>query len=86
MTLYDFYLHRDGPDEFTIAPGISTFRFPQRINYFAAIDILEQSAENPLGIVQMGKDHNCNPFTLVEVCKTIKEIKEGEAHGEESKT
>jgi hypothetical protein len=80
MTLYDFYLHRDGPDEFTIAPCISTFKFPQRVDYWAAISILERCAEDPITIDQASKDYNCNPFTLVEVCKTIKEIKEGEAY------
>lgn len=80
-TRYDYYLHRDGPDEFTLAPGRSTFNFPARINYYTALTIIELKEEKEVqgdGIRERAQQFNCNPFTLLEVCRTIKEIKENE--------
>ncbi len=72
MTRYNYILYRDGPDEFTIAPLCSTFRFPQRISYYRAKVIMEPG--NFEKVEKFAKNENCNIHTLTEVCTTIIEI------------
>jgi hypothetical protein len=70
MTRYDYIIYRDGQDNFCIMPATSTFRFPQRINYWDAQSILE-SADR---LHAMADKFDCNRFTLKEVCRTIVEL------------
>ena len=75
-THYDYIVHRIDQDEFTIAPARSTFKFPQRINYYTAMTLLETDDEEVWR--KTAQDLDTNPFTLMEVCRTIKEIWKGE--------
>ena len=72
MTRYDYIIYRDGPDEFTIAPARSTFRFPQRINYYSAKAIVESDDYEKIN--KLAEEKGCNLFTLKEVCRTIIEV------------
>lgn len=73
-TRYDYFVFRDG-DDFCFMPRKSTFRFPQRINYW---DIVEETKE----IIQdISKRENCNPFTVSECIRTAKSLFSGEEQG-----
>lgn len=71
MTRYEYFVHRDGPNEFTFAPTKSTFRFPQRINYWDAKVLIEQGTESWVFQNKARDFYNCNPFTLKECLDTI---------------
>lgn len=65
-TRYDYLVFRDGPDEFCFMPARSTFRFPQRLNFY------EACAGYPIHLLAV--EHNCNPWTIVECIRIIKEL------------
>lgn len=62
-TRYDYFVARDGPDEFVFMPYRSTFRFPQRINYY--------EREN---LAPIAEQANCNIHTVAECVRTIEEL------------
>ncbi len=72
-TQYDYLINQDGPDDFTIAPAKSTFKFPQRLNYFGVKRILE----NDKILLEVAKSEDVNPHTLREVYRTVVEIHDG---------
>lgn len=62
-TRYDYFVYRDGPDEFCFMPARSTFRFPQRLNFFKDVD------EDIIAVHE-----RCNPFTVKECLRVMKEL------------
>lgn len=78
-TRYEYMVHRDGPDEFCFMPMKSTFRFPQRLNYFDVKDI-ELDTSKPITEVEelfvLAHKENCNPYTLRECIRTVKILHE----------
>jgi len=73
MTRYDYIIVNLGNGEFSIAPYSSTFRFPQRINYYDIENI--KSVDDCVDYLY-GKEctDNINPNTLFECVNCIKEI------------
>ena len=65
---YDYLVYRDGPDEFCFMPGRSTFKFPQRLNFYA-IQSADSSAIHLLAV-----EHNCNTWTIIECIRIMKEL------------
>ena len=79
FTRYDYLVYQLPLDntEFRIAPCNSSFPYPQRLDIFEAEVILNQ--EDPLEaaiafIRNKPALANVNPHTLVECCKTIKDL------------
>jgi hypothetical protein len=59
-------------DEYTIMPLTkSTFRFPQRLNWWTVKDLGEAE------LIELAEKENCNVYTLREVISCIKEIRSG---------
>jgi hypothetical protein len=71
-TRYDYIIHRDG-DYFCITPYESTFTFPQKLNYFDIKDITNVY-EVERYITENIKLLYVNPYTLLEVIRTIKDM------------
>ena len=70
-TLYSYFVFKNGND-FCFMPCESTFRFPQRLNFYEC-DKLDE-----YGIIQMAKFENVNPHTLAECIRTMRELMKGE--------
>lgn len=70
-TRYDFVVVRDGPDEFCFAPCTSTFRFPQRLNWYDA----QRASEEEGGIAAIAEKNHCNPWTVVACIKAMEELR-----------
>ena len=70
MTQYDFFVYRDGPDEFCFMPRRSTFRFPQRLNWY------DYKAVKDEDLIRLSEEFNTNPHTLKECIRIMKIIKE----------
>ena len=70
-TRYQFMIYCDGPDEYTIMPTRSTFKFPQRINWWDVKEITVDEA------FEACKENRVNPHTLMEVVRIIKMIRRG---------
>ena len=69
-TRYDYFVYRDGPDEFCFMPCRSTFRFPQRLNYYDFKDTgIDVNKDYSIGI-----EYNCNLYTLKECIRTMEEL------------
>ena len=66
MTLYDYFVYQDH-DDFMFMPGKSTFKFPQKLNYWDIEDIETWQDATKLNI-------DVNPHTLLECIRTIKEM------------
>ena len=71
MTRYSFFVHRLSPDDYSIAPKDSTFRFPQRLNIWDVTDIDEEN------LMRIAEKENCNPYTLKAVIDIIMIISQG---------
>lgn len=71
LTRYDYLVHQDGPDDFTIAPAGGTLKYPQRLNYLDAVKILEENDED---LKFNAAWDGINPYTLKDVCRTVMEI------------
>lgn len=69
-TRYDYFVFRDGDDDFCFMPRKSAFRFPQRINYW-------EIAETDEKVDAIAKRENCNRYTVLECVRTINEIIDG---------
>ena len=67
-TRYDYLVYRDGPNEFCFMPARSTFKFPQRLNFYE-VQSAKESAIHLLAV-----EHNCNPWTIVECIRIMKEL------------
>jgi len=80
-TLYDYFVFRDGPDNFCFMPRKSTFRFPQRLNWWEIEKWGEKWEEEIIGVI--AKRENCNPFTVKECVRTMQEIFSKERQGNE---
>lgn len=65
-TRYD-YIMLDIYDEYVFAPFRSTFRFPQRLNYWEIKNADEEK------IISIADKENCNPYTVKECIRAIKE-------------
>lgn len=70
-TRYDFIVLRQY-DDFTFMPCESTFRYPQRINFYNIPDSVLTS-----DFAEIAKKEQCNPHTLVECCKVANIIHKG---------
>jgi len=71
-TRYDFIVGNDGPDRYCFMPHRSTFRFPQKINYYDVCNIEEINDT----ILEFAKNDNCNPHTVLECVRIIKKLRE----------
>ena len=65
---YNYLVFRDGPAEFCFMPARSTFRFPQRLNFYD-VQSAEESAIHLLSV-----EHNCSPWTIIECIRVMKEL------------
>ena len=73
-TRYDYFCYHNF-DEFCFMPRNSTFRFPQRLNYYVVKKLTEEE------LIKLAAKENCNPWTLKECIRTILKIlgdKDGE--------
>ena len=73
-TRYDYFVYRDGFDDFCFMPCKSTFRFPQRLNYYDVVNVQESQIEHVFS------RENCNPYTLAECIRTMKELHDANSH------
>ena len=82
-TRYDYFVYRDGVEDFCFMPARSTFRFPQRVNYF---DVKGMEIDSSLPITEceelfrLAHKENCNPHTLAECVRTIKELNDANSN------
>lgn len=67
-TRYDYLVFRDGPDEFCFMPARSTFKFPQRLNFYE----VQSAKESAIHLLVV--EHNCNPWTILECIRIMKEL------------
>lgn len=72
MTRYDYHVMNDGPDNFIFAPNGSTFRFPQRINYYEGVNALN----DPEQLKEIAERENCNPCTVIECINMMVQIQD----------
>jgi predicted transcriptional regulator len=70
-TRYEYFAYRDGPDELCIMPANSPMRYPQRLNYYEYLELDAKSITNE------ANKQNCNPYTLLECIRTMKELHSG---------
>jgi hypothetical protein len=80
-TKYDYLVYQSPRDDndFSFAPCESTFAFPQKLDYWSAMNILESKDPMDAAIKTINNDYKLkyvNPHTLLECCRTIKEFKE----------
>ena len=66
-TRYDYFVIKYY-DDFMFAPRENNFRYPQRINKW------DVDADNIEWVENMSTKNNCNPWTVIECCKTIEDI------------
>jgi len=64
-TRYDYLVNLTGLDEYSFAPVGSTFRFPQRLNYWEVLSLTEEQ------LLELAKEEHCNPWTLKECIRFI---------------
>ena len=69
-THYNYIVARDGPDNFCFMPLGSTFSFPQRLNWWQVCDY-----ETVSDCISLAAVLHCNPYTLLECVRTMKEIR-----------
>jgi negative regulator of sigma E activity len=67
-TRYSYFVYMDF-DEFLFMPFRSTFRFPQRLNYFDVQNITDNDG------IKIADKENCNPYTLMECIRTMNELR-----------
>lgn len=72
-TRYDFYVLKDGPDNFCFTPCGSTFRFPQKLNYYEACNARNNQEE----LSKLAHRENCNPHTLRECIRVMIDMEDG---------
>lgn len=68
-TRYDYFCYREG-DHFCFMPCDSSFRYPQRLNIWHVKDLED------LELSSKAQGEFCNPWTLKECIRTMKEILE----------
>lgn len=71
-TRYDYFIMKDGPDNYIFAPCGSTFRFPQRINYYEGVNARNDDSE----IVRIAEREQCNPWTVKECISAMIEMED----------
>ena len=82
-TKYSYFVFREGYDNFHFMPRHNNFIYPQRLSYWECKDIETYVPhQQPDGytpsekLIELSKNHNCNPYTLKEFIRTMKEIME----------
>lgn len=80
-TRYDFFMMQDGPDEYTFAPGRTTFIIPQRLNAYVAEaynkawhnsqEEESQDVHRAIFTEQQQMLPGLNPHTLAEFCRVV---------------
>ena len=74
MTRYDYIAHASH-SMFNFMPRGSTFEFPHRIDYWDVKDITdEQLCERDSDLIKLSERLKCNPNTVMECIRTIKEL------------
>ena len=68
-TRYDYAVYQN-KDDFCFMFLGNIFAYPQRLNYFKIKHFKEITNE----LVNLAKYHNCNPHTLLECIRTVKEL------------
>jgi hypothetical protein len=68
MTHYQYVLI-EHYDDYCITPLGSTFRFPQKLNWWEIKDADEEK------IIEIADREHCNPWTVKEVIAAIKEMR-----------
>lgn len=71
-TRYDYYVMKDGPDNYIFAPCRSTFRFPQRINYYEGVNARNDDA----ALDEIADREFCNPWTVRECIEAMIEMED----------
>lgn len=66
-TRYDYAFIKDGPDEYHFVSVGNNFNYPQRLNYYEVINAEDKD------IIDIAKLYNCNPHTVMECIRTMKE-------------
>jgi len=75
-TRYDYFVTNFG-DTYMFLPYESTFKFPQKLNYWEVKDI--ESMEDLDDYKELLKEHvGVNPWTLMECIRTLKELQNEE--------
>jgi hypothetical protein len=69
-TRYQYIVYKNGRDEYIFAPTKSTFNFPGRLNYW---DI--KGIRTVLECSGIAQELNCNPHTVFECIRTLKQIR-----------
>lgn len=72
-TRYDYFVHKAG-DDYSFMPGDNTFRYPQRLNYWELGDRINESFPDKEEYLTQAEIYGCNPYTLMECVRTIKEV------------
>lgn len=67
-TRYDYFVYKDGPDEFCFMPCRSTFKFPQRLNYY------DCQGKSEKFLIAFAKTEDCNYHTIMECIRTMEEL------------
>jgi hypothetical protein len=63
-------VHKLSPDDFSFAPNHSTFKFPQRINYWDVKDLTDDE------IQAYAKRDDCNFYTYKECVRMVIQLVE----------
>lgn len=87
-TKYSYFVYREGYDRFHFMPKNNTFKYPQRLSYFECKDMdtslrheQKEGHEEDSLLIELSEKHDCNPWTLKECIRTMKEIMEKEKNG-----
>ena len=78
-TRYEYLVYRDGPDEFTFAPTGNQFNYPQRLNKWLVDLPTDETGEDTL--MEIANRFNCNPHTVLECLRTVKQLEEEYPYG-----
>lgn len=82
-TKYSYFVYREGYDNFHFMPKDNTFKYPQRLSYWDVKDLdvrvpheMSGSRDVQQEIIDLAIKHDCNPYTIKECIRTMKEIVE----------
>ena len=70
-TRYDYIMVQIGPDEFVFAPYRNTFKYPQKINVWEALN--DERNLDKDKVVRLAKKEGVNPYTYMECARSALE-------------